>query len=88
MIIITPLDQQMYMKQLESKYGGSIYDRSNQPLKGWSAERQQAENNTIVSKDQSETTVDEQKPVIVKSWFAKLGNMFITPRLPTENSKS
>jgi len=79
-IDISPLDQQVHLKQFEPKFGGSIYDHSKRPLFGWRAERQQAENNAIVSKDQSETSVDQQKPAIGKSWFAKLADLFTTPR--------
>ena len=78
-INISPLDQQINMKQLESKFGGSTYDHSSQPLTGWRAERQQAENTFVASKDQTETTVDKQKPVISKDWIAKIATMFIKP---------
>jgi len=79
-INITPLDQQIHLNQLEPTFGGPNYDHSSLPLTGWRAERQQAENNTIVSKDQSEMSVDKQTPVIGKNWFSKIANMFIMPR--------
>jgi hypothetical protein len=76
----SPLDQKVQLEQFEPTFGVSNYDHSSQPLTGWRAERQQAENNAIVSKDQSKTTVDKHKPVIGKNWFAKIANMFIMPR--------
>jgi hypothetical protein len=79
-INISPLDLQISMKQLEPKFGGSTYDHSSQPLAGWRAERQQAENTLVTRKDQTETTVDNHSPVINNDWIAKIANMFVKPR--------
>jgi len=81
MILITPLDQQMYMKQLDSKYGGSIYDHSNPPLNGWRAERQQAENISVARKNQSEPIIAKCEPAVTMNWIAKIANIFILPRI-------
>ena len=79
-INISPLDQQINMKQLEPKFGGSTYDHSSQPLTGWRAERQQSENTFVTRKDQTEPTVANHSPVINNDWIAKIANMFIKPR--------
>ena len=82
-INISPLDQQINMKQLEPKFGGSSYDHSSQPLTGWRAERQQAENNTLTSQkhgDQGKRSAEMNKPDIAQSWIAKIANMFIMPQ--------
>jgi hypothetical protein len=80
MIIITPLDQQMYFKQLDSKYAGSIHGHLNQPLKGWRAKRQQAENRLFARKEQTGSTNDKQRSLIGKGWIARLSSIFIKPR--------
>jgi hypothetical protein len=79
-INISPLDQQVHMKQLESKFGGSIYDHSNQTLTGWRAERQHAENSSVTSHDQSKPVAEKNEPSIGKNWITKIANMFILPR--------
>jgi hypothetical protein len=82
-INLSPLDQQVHMKQLEPKFGGSIYDHSNQPLTGWRAERQHAENNVAARQnqgDQGECSANMNKPDINRSWVARIANMFNTPR--------
>jgi hypothetical protein len=79
-INISPLDLQINMKQHEPKFGGSTYDHSSQPLTGWRAERQQAENTYVARKDQTETTDEKQLPVISKDWIANIATMFVKPR--------
>jgi hypothetical protein len=82
-INITPLDQQVNLKQFEPTFGGSNFDHSNLPLSGWGAERQQAKNNIATSQrhsDQGKRSVEMNKPDIAQSWIAKIANMFIMPR--------
>jgi hypothetical protein len=80
-INITPLDQQVHLKQLEHGFGASNYDHSSQPLTGWRAERQHAENNVSSSKEQSEPVAQKNEPANGKNWIARIANMFNTPRL-------
>ena len=80
-INLSPLDQQVHMKQLEPKFGGSIYDHSNRPLTGWRAERQLIENQITARKEQSEPDTKTNEPAPAINWIAKIANMFNTPRL-------
>lgn len=82
-INISPLDQQVHLKQLEPKFGGSTYDHSGRPLTSWRAERQHAKNNISAKQnhgDQGESSTNMNKPDIVQNWIAKVSNMFSTPR--------
>jgi hypothetical protein len=82
-INITPLDQQVNLKQFEPTFSGSNYDHSSLPLTGWRAECQQAENNAVTSQkhnDQGKRSAEMNKPDIAQSWIAKIANMFIMPR--------
>jgi hypothetical protein len=78
-INISPLDQQVHLKQLEPTFGGSTYDHSGHPLTSWRAERQHAENNVSARKDQSKTVVGKKAPVTANNWIAKFVNLFTTP---------
>jgi hypothetical protein len=80
-INITPLDQQVHLKQFEPTFGGSNYDHSSQHVTGWRAERQQAENNAAARKQQIEPVAANSKPDITQSWIARITHMFNTPRL-------
>ena len=83
-INISPLDQQVHLKQLEPKFGGSTYDHSGSPLTGWRAERQHAKNNSSAKQnhgDQGERSANMNKPDIVQSWIARIIDVFNTPRL-------
>jgi hypothetical protein len=79
-INISPLDQQVHLKQYEPTFGGSNYDHSSLPLTGWRAERQNAENKVASSKEQSEPVAQKNEPAIGKNWIARIANMFIMPR--------
>jgi hypothetical protein len=79
-INITPLDQQVHLKQFEPGFGASNYDHSSQPLTGWRAERQHAENKIASSKEQSEPAAQKNETAIDKNWIARIANMFIMPR--------
>jgi hypothetical protein len=79
-INISPLDQQVHLKQFEPTFGGSNYDHSSLPLTGWRAERQHAENSSVASHDQSKPVAEKNEPAIGKNWIARIANMFIMPR--------
>jgi hypothetical protein len=82
-INITPLDQQVNLKQFEPNFVGENHDHSGRPITGWRAERQHAKNNTATSQkhsDQDKRSAEMNKPDIAQSWIAKIANMFIMPR--------
>jgi hypothetical protein len=79
-INISPLDQQVHLKQYEPKFGDSIYDHSNQPLTGWRAERQHVENSSVASHDQSKPVAGKNETAVGKNWIAKIVNLFVIPR--------
>jgi hypothetical protein len=80
-INITPLDQQVHLKQFEPGFGASNYDHSSQPLTGWRAERQLIENQITARKEQNEPDTKTNEPAPAINWIAKIANMFNTPRL-------
>ena len=82
-INITPLDEQVNLKQIEPTFDGSNYDHSRRPLTGWRAERQRAKNNIAISQkhsDQGKCSAEMNRPDIAQSWISKIANMFVMPR--------
>jgi hypothetical protein len=79
-INITPLDQQVHLKQLEPTFGGSNHDHSNLPLTGWRAEHRHVENYSVASLDQSNPVAEKNEHAIGKNWIARIANIFIMPR--------